>query len=79
MGCRPWGELRAANSVVPTTMKYTGQRNDSYINLYWYGSRWYDVLGEEIPFWVRPAASAVDYGSEYWNQTVSRQTDTNSR
>jgi hypothetical protein len=37
---RPWGETRAGTS--PTTFKFTGQRQDSYINLYWYNSRWYD-------------------------------------
>jgi RHS repeat-associated protein len=25
-----------------SSYKYTGQYNDSYINLYWYNSRWYD-------------------------------------
>ena len=41
---RAWGEKRYpdGDSTLPTTFRYTGQREDSYINLYWYGSRWYD-------------------------------------
>jgi RHS repeat-associated protein len=41
---KPWGEKRfpTGDSAIPTTFKFTGQRQDSYINLYWYGSRWYD-------------------------------------
>jgi hypothetical protein len=41
---KPWGEKRfpTGASGLPTTYRYTGQRQDSYINLYWYGSRWYD-------------------------------------
>lgn len=38
----PWGETRDTIGAPTTDRKYTGQREDSYINLYWYGSRWYD-------------------------------------
>jgi len=38
----PWGTTRYAWGETPTDYKYTGQREDSYINLHWYGSRWYD-------------------------------------
>lgn len=49
-GGNPVGELRYSafggtrftDGDTPTTYHYTGQREDSYINLYWYGSRWYD-------------------------------------
>ena len=43
-GYKAWGEQRfiTGASPLPTTFRYTGQREDSYINLYWYGSRWYD-------------------------------------
>jgi RHS repeat-associated protein len=37
-----FGEVRAANGATGTDYRYTGQRRDSYINLYWFGSRWYD-------------------------------------
>jgi hypothetical protein len=37
-----WGEVRVSSGTTPTDYSYTGQRRDSYINLYWYGSRWYD-------------------------------------
>jgi len=39
----PWGTERYASGTMPTTFRYTGQRLESYINLYWYGSRWYDL------------------------------------
>jgi RHS repeat-associated protein len=48
---KPWGEKRypTGASGLPTTYRFTGQRQDSYINLYWYGSRWYDdALGRFI-------------------------------
>jgi len=37
-----FGEVRAASGNTSTDYRYTGQRRDSYINLYWFGSRWYD-------------------------------------
>jgi hypothetical protein len=39
---KAWGEQRLSSGTMPTTYHYTGQREDSYINLYWYNSRWYD-------------------------------------
>ena len=44
-----WGETRYTDGTTNTTYRYTGQRQDSYINLYWYSSRWYDdALGRFI-------------------------------
>jgi len=37
-----WGEARYSSGTLPTGYTYTGQYSESYINLYWYGSRWYD-------------------------------------
>jgi RHS repeat-associated protein len=49
---KPWGEKRPAGaSSLPTTYRYTSQRQDSYINLYWYGSRWYD---DQLGRWIQP-------------------------
>jgi len=39
---KAWGERRDTSGSPPTKYQYTGQFNDSYIKLYWYGSRWYD-------------------------------------
>jgi RHS repeat-associated protein len=39
----PWGTERYTYGTTPTTYHFTGQRLESYINLYWYGSRWYDA------------------------------------
>jgi RHS repeat-associated protein len=44
-----WGETRYTFGTTPTKRQYTGQIEDSYIKLYWYGSRWYDpALGRFI-------------------------------
>ena len=40
---KPWGELRGSGNSLPTDRTFTGQRWDSYINLYWYSSRWYEA------------------------------------
>jgi RHS repeat-associated protein len=46
---KPLGRIRYTYGTTPTTYRFTGQRADSYINLYWYGSRWYDdALGRFI-------------------------------
>ena len=38
---KPFGETRYTNVALPTTYQYTGQRNESAIELYDYGARWY--------------------------------------
>ena len=38
----PWGEQRYASGTTPTTFRYTGQRQQAEIGLYYYGARWYD-------------------------------------
>ena len=39
---KAWGETRYSSGTTPTSLRYTGQRQEDYIKLYWYGSRWYD-------------------------------------
>jgi len=43
-GYYPWGEQHfpAGASPLPTTFRYTGQRESSSLGLYFYGARWYD-------------------------------------
>ncbi len=38
----PWGETRYNTGTTPTTFRYTGQREQSEIGLYFYNARWYD-------------------------------------
>ena len=46
---KAWGENRFTSGTPPTKRQFTGQIDDSTINLYWYGSRWYDdALGRFI-------------------------------
>jgi RHS repeat-associated protein len=45
----PWGTERYTSGTTPTTYRFTGQRKEDYIKLYWYGSRWLDpALGRFI-------------------------------
>ena len=46
---RPWGQNRFVFGTTPTTYRFTGQREESSIGLYYYGARWYDpALGRFI-------------------------------
>jgi len=52
-GYKAWGERRfiVGGEELPTTFRYTGQREEAAIGLYYYGARWYDpVLGR----WIQP-------------------------
>ncbi len=54
---KAFGEDRYTYGTTPTTYRYTGQRNEAYINLYWYNSRWYDpALGR----WIQPDSIIPD-------------------
>ena len=45
----PWGGTRYTSGTTPTSYQFTGQRNDSYIGLYFYNARMYDpALGRFI-------------------------------
>jgi len=39
---KAWGETRYANGNTPTTWRYTGQRQEEGLGLYYYRARWYD-------------------------------------
>ncbi|GAB4412279.1 MAG: hypothetical protein Kow00123_26110 [Anaerolineales bacterium] len=38
----PWGQARYSDGTTPTTYRFTGQREESKIGLYFYNARWYD-------------------------------------
>jgi len=52
-GYKAWGEQRfpAGASPLPTTFRYTGQRESSSLGLYFYGARWYDTY---LNRWTSP-------------------------
>ncbi|MEZ4616311.1 MAG: RHS repeat-associated core domain-containing protein [Caldilineaceae bacterium] len=55
----PWGSERFTSGSTPTSFKYTGQRQESAIGLYYYGVRWYDpALGR----FVQPDTIVPDPG-----------------
>jgi RHS repeat-associated protein len=64
---KPWGEDRYTSGSTLTTFKYTGQRQDSYINLYWYGSRWYD---DSLNRWTQPDSIVPEssQGVQAWDR-----------
>jgi RHS repeat-associated protein len=64
---KAWGEDRYTSGTVPSGYRFTGQRIDSYINLYWYNSRWYDpVLGR----WIQPDSIVPEgvQGVQAWDR-----------
>ncbi len=52
----PFGGLRSG-SLNATPYRFTGQREDSYINLYLMGSRWYDSY---LNRWIQPDSIVPD-------------------
>ena len=38
----PWGTDRYTSGTTPTTYRFTGQRAEAGLGLYFYGARWYD-------------------------------------
>ena len=59
MRYRAFGANRFTSGSTPTTFRYTGQREESGLGLYYYGARWYDpALGH----FIQPDPShALDY------------------
>ena len=43
MRYRPWGETRYSSGSTPTDYRFTGQREEAGIGLYYYRARWYDA------------------------------------
>ena len=67
MRYKAWAEDRLSTGTTPTSFRYTGQRREDYIKLYWIGSRWYDdQLGRWIqPDWIVPEAAQ---GVQAWDR-----------
>ncbi len=61
---RPFGVTRFASGATPTTVRFTGQREEAALGLYYYNARWYDpALGHFLsPDTLVPeAGNALDY------------------
>lgn len=39
---KPWGEERYSSGSLPTSFKFTGQREEAALGLYFFNARWYD-------------------------------------
>ena len=67
---KAWGENRYTSGTTPTSMRFTGQRQESTLGgtegLYFYGSRWYDTsLGR----WAQPDSIIPNpYDSQSWDR-----------
>jgi RHS repeat-associated protein len=74
-----WGEVRWSSGTAPTDYRFTGQMEVGYINLYWYGSRWYDpALGRfASPDTIIPQQQGTQAFDRYAyaNNSPTRYTD----
>ena len=57
---KAWGEQRYASGTTPTTYRYTGQREQSQLSIYFYGARWYDPY---LNRWIQPDNIIPDPGN----------------
>jgi hypothetical protein len=39
---KPWGQVRYSAGNAQTTFRFTGQREEAGLDMYYYGARWYD-------------------------------------
>lgn len=64
---KAWGENRYTYGSTPTTSRYTGQREEASLGIYYYGARWYDpALGRFIqPDTIIPE---VAQGTQAWDR-----------
>ena len=63
---KPWGETRYTYGTTQTTIRYTGQREESSLGLYWYASRWYSPY---ITQFTQPDTIIPDpYNTLDWNR-----------
>jgi RHS repeat-associated protein len=64
---KAWGEDRYVWGTTPTSYRYTGQRSETSLSIYYYGARWYDSsLGRFLsPDTIVPEASE---GVQAWDR-----------
>ncbi len=46
---RPFGVTRFASGTTPTSVRFTGQREEAALGLYFYNARWYDPAPGVLP------------------------------
>jgi RHS repeat-associated protein len=64
---KAFGDTRYTSGTTPTTFKFTGQRQESSLGIYYYGARWYDSsLGRWLsPDSIIPAQQGVVGNDRY--------------
>ena len=68
-GYKAWGEKRFIQGIspLPTTFRYTGQRESETFGLYFYGARWYDSY---LNRWAQPDSIVplASQGTQAWDR-----------
>ena len=59
---RPWGETRLSTGTPPTTWRFTGQREDATIGLYYFNARYLDP---QLGRFVQPDTIVPEPGNWY--------------
>ncbi len=72
----PWGTQRYTSGTPPTTYRFTGQRYETALSLYYYGARWYDPY---LNRWIQPDPIIFNkYNSTDWDRySYARNNPTN--
>jgi RHS repeat-associated protein len=71
---KAWGETRYTDGTTPTTYRFTGQREDATIGLYFYNARYYDpALGRFVSAdTVVPEPGNPSHGDSLRSQALNR-------
>jgi RHS repeat-associated protein len=63
---KAWGEDRYTSGTVPSGYRFTGQRVEASLGLYYYGARWYDAY---LNRWIQPDTIIPDpYNPQGWDR-----------
>jgi RHS repeat-associated protein len=63
---KAFGDQRYASGTTPTTFRFTGQRSESSLGIYYYGARWYDSY---LNRWIQPDSIIPDqFDPQSWDR-----------